>query len=89
MNITIVSIVSIHVEQKINSNQMKMCVKIHDYCYIEMIEKDNILKHNHGEKSMKVSFVIYADTESLLEKIDKCHKNPQKSSTTKSSKHKT
>ena len=51
-----------------------------------MIEKDNILKHNHGEKSMKVSFVIYADTESLLEKIDKCHKNP---STTKSSKHKT
>ena len=54
-----------------------------------MIEKDNILKHNHGEKSMKVSFVIYADTESLLAKIDKCHKNPRKSSTTKSSKHKT
>ena len=28
-----------------------------------------ILKYNHGEKSMKVPFIIYADLESLLEKI--------------------
>ena len=34
-----------------------------------MTEKDNkILKYNHGEKLMKVPFVIYADLESLLEK---------------------
>ena len=33
--------------------------KIHDYCDTEMPEKDNnILKYNHGEKSMKTSFVI-------------------------------
>ena len=32
-----------------------------------MPEEDNkILKYNHGEKSMSVSFVIYADLESSL-----------------------
>ena len=35
-----------------------------------MPEEDNkILKYNHGEKSMKVPFIIYADLESLLEKL--------------------
>ena len=49
-----------------------------------MPKKDNkILKYNHGEKSMKVSFIIYADLESLLEKMSTCHNNPKKSSTTK------
>ena len=37
-----------------------------------MPEEDNkILKCNQGEKSMKVPFIIYADLESLLEKINK------------------
>ena len=36
---------------------------------------------------MKVSFVIYDDTESLLEKTDACHSSPEKSSTTKINKH--
>ena len=36
---------------------------------VEMPEEDNkILKYNQGEKSMKVSFIIYADLESLLKK---------------------
>ena len=35
----------------------------------------NILQQNHGEKCIKVPFVIYADTESLLEKINTCHNN--------------
>ena len=49
-----------------------------------MSEKNNkILKYSQGEKSMKVPFVIYADLESLLEKINTCHNNPEKSSTTK------
>ena len=44
--------------------------KNHDYCYIEMPNEDNkILKYNHGEKPMKVPFIIYADLESLLEKL--------------------
>ena len=46
----------------------KVC-KNHDYCYVEMPEKDyKILKYNHRGKSMKVPFIIYADLESLLEK---------------------
>ena len=36
-----------------------------------MLEKDSrILKYNQGEKSMKVPFIIYADLESLLEKMN-------------------
>ena len=36
---------------------------------------------------MKVPFIIYADLESLLEKMSTCHNNPEKSSTTKINKH--
>ena len=58
------------------------------YCYVEMPEKDNkMLKYNHGEKSMKVPFIIYADLESLLEKMNTCHNNPEKSSTRTINKH--
>ena len=62
--------------------------KDHDYCYIEMPNENNkILKYNYREKSMKTLFVIYADLESLLEKINTCHNNPEKSSMTKINKH--
>ena len=44
----------------------------------------NITTEKVYEKSI---FVIYADTESLLEKIDTCHSNPENSSTTKINKH--
>ena len=58
--------------------------KNHDYCCIEMPNEDSkILKYNHGENSIKVSFISYADLESLLEKMSTCHNNPEKSSTTK------
>ena len=41
----------------------------HDYCHVEMPTKDNnIIKYDHGEKSMKVPFIIYADLECLLDK---------------------
>ena len=36
---------------------------------------------------MKVSFIIYSDLESLLEKMSTCHNNPEKLSTTKINKH--
>ena len=62
----------------------------HEYCYVEMPEEDNkILKYNQGEKFMQVPFTIYADLESLLEKMNTCHNNPKKSSTTKINKHTT
>ena len=60
----------------------------HDYCYVEMPTKsNNIIKYKHGEKSMKLPFVIYADLECLLEKISTCINNPNESSTTKIDKH--
>ena len=41
-------------------------------------ENNQILKCNHGEKSMKVPFIIYADLQSLLENMSTCHNNPEK-----------
>ena len=53
-----------------------------------MPKKDNkILKYSHGEKSMKVPLTIYADLESLLEKMNTCRNNLKKSLTTKINKH--
>ena len=46
-------------------------------------EDNKILKYNHGEKSMKVPFIISADLNALLEKMSTCHNNPEKWSTTK------
>ena len=60
----------------------------HDYCYVEMPEEYNkTLKYNEGEKSTKSQFIIYADLECLLDKMNTCHNNPEKSSTTKINKH--
>ena len=73
-------------ENKLKKHK-KVCEN-HDYCYVEMPQENNeILKYNQGEKSMKVSFIIYADLESLLEKMNACHNNPEKSSTTKINNH--
>ena len=47
----------------------------------------NTLKYNHGEKSIKVLFVTYADTEPSLEKRGACHSKQKKSSTMKVNKH--
>ena len=47
----------------------------HNYSHIEMPTKDNnIIKYNHGEKSIKVPFIIYADLECLLDKNEYLHK---------------
>ena len=50
-------------------------------------EDNKILKYNHGEKSLKVPAIIYADLECLLEKMHSCQNNPEKSSTEKKAKH--
>ena len=65
----------------------KICEN-HDYCHVEMPTKDNnIIKYNQGEKSIKLPFIIYADLECLLEKMDACYNNPKESSTTEINKH--
>ena len=46
-----------------------------------------ILKHNHGEKSLKVPFVIYLDLECLLLKILSCQNNPKNSYTERKAMH--
>ena len=53
--------------------------KNHDFCHVKMPDKENkILKYNPGEKSLKVPYIIYADTESLLRKIDTYQNNAEK-----------
>ena len=46
-------------------------------------EDTKILEFNQYQKSDKVPFIIYADLECIIEKIDGCKNNPENSSTTK------
>ena len=48
-------------------------------------EDNKIIKYNQEEK--KSPFIIYADLECLLEKINTCNNNPEESSTTEINKH--
>ena len=49
-------------------------------------EGTKILEFNQYQKSDKAPFIIYADLECIIEKIDGCENNPEISSTTKVSK---
>ena len=73
-------------KSKLESHK-KICEN-HDYYHVEMPTKgNNIIKCNHGEKSMKVPFIIYANLEYLLEKMSTCINKPNESSTTKKKAH--
>ena len=50
-------------------------------------EKDKILELNHYMTSDKMPYIIYADIESLIKKIDECANSPKYSSTTKIGEH--
>ena len=50
-------------------------------------EETKILEFNQFQKSYKAPFIIYADLECLIEKIDGCKNNPENSSTKKVSEH--
>ena len=61
----------------------------HDFCHVKMPDEDNnILEYVLGKKSLRVPFIIYAELECLLKKIDTCSNNPEKSYTEKKTKHK-
>ena len=46
------------------------------HCNIEMPSpNDIIIKYNQEEKSLELPFIIYADLECLLKKIDTCYNN--------------
>ena len=73
---------SYRTENKLESHK-KICES-----HVEMPTKDNnIIKYNHGKKSMNLLFIIYADLECLLEKMSTCINNPNESSTSKINKH--
>ena len=50
-------------------------------------ENNNTLKYNHGEKSLKVPFTIYADLECLLIKQQSCQNNLNESYTERKAMH--
>ena len=50
-------------------------------------EDTKIIEFNQYEKSDKAPFIIYADFECLIEKIDGCKNNPDNSFTTKVGQH--
>ena len=64
----------------------KICENKYFYAVMPS-EKDKILKFNQYIKSDKIPYIIYADIESLIKKIDVCANNPEKSSTTKIGEH--
>ena len=53
----------------------KIC-KNHDFCHLKMCDvENNILQSTPGKKSLKHAFVIYADLECLLLKMNTCNNN--------------
>ena len=59
-----------------------------DFCNVIIPSEDTkILEFNQYQISNKAPFIIYADLECIIQKIDGCKNNPQNSSTTKVSKH--
>ena len=71
-----------------NLNPIKKCVKIKIFVTVVMPAEDTkVLEFNQYRKSDKAPFIIYADAESLIVKIDGYKINPEKSSSTKVSEH--
>ena len=53
-------------------------MKDYEFCHLKMPDEDNkILKYIPGEKSLRVPFIIYADLEWLLRKINIRKNNPE------------
>ena len=50
-------------------------------------EDNKFLKYNHGEKLLQVPFIMYADLECFVEKIDTCQNNNDNSYTEKKAKN--
>ena len=60
----------------------------HDYCRIDMPKENEKIKYLPGEKSLKAPFIVYADLECLLEKVQSCQNDLENSYTEKRAKHK-
>ena len=63
--------------------------KNHDFCHLKMPDDENyILISKPGKKSLKHPFIIYADLECLLLKMNTCNNNLNKSYKTAKALHK-
>ena len=59
-----------------------------DFCNVIMTSEDTkILEFNQYQKSDKAPFIIYADIECIIKKIDGCKNNPETLSSSKVSEH--
>ena len=68
--------------ERVLSNHKDICIQVNGTQAIKMPNKDNnILKFNNFHKQQPVPFVIYADFESILEKIHGCKQDGNKSYT--------
>ena len=65
----------------------KVCENQNFCNVIILFEDTKILEFNQYQKFDKAPFIIYADLERKVEKIDGCKNNPENPSTTKVSKH--
>ena len=73
-------------ENKLQSDK-RVCEN-RNFCNIIMPSEDTkILELNQYQKSNKAPFIIYADRECIIEKIDRCKNNPENPSTSKVSEH--
>ena len=72
-------------EQKLRKHE-RICEN-HDFWNLKPDEDNKILKYFPGEKSLRVPFIIYADLECLLIKINTCSNDPDKSHTEKKATH--
>ena len=74
--------------EKVLTKHKDNCLQINGTQAIKMPSKDdNILKFNNFHKQLPVPFVIYADFESLLEKVHGCQPSDSKSYTEAYQKH--
>ena len=68
-------------------NRHERICKNHDYCRIDMPKENKKINYLPGEKSLKAQFIVYADLECLLEKVQSCQNNPKNSHTERKAKH--
>ena len=73
-------------ENKLKSHE-KVCKNKDFYGIVMPSEKDKTLEFNQYMKSDKMTYIIYADIESLIRKTDGCANNPTNYSTTKIGEH--
>ena len=72
-------------------NRLELRKKIYenkDFCNIIILSVDiKILEFNQYQKSDKAPFIIYADLQCIIQKVDGCKNNLENSSATKVSEH--